>query len=67
MSETDFVRRRRQIEDALAGTLSRIGNITRDRDGNRILEITVRRCEDRREYERYDLWMLASELEAKLP
>lgn len=32
-----------------------------------IVEITVCRCEDRREYERYDLWMLASELEAKLP
>ena len=67
MTEVDFVKRRRQIEDALAETLNRLGDITRDQDGNRILQITVWRCEGTDEYAQYDLWILASELEAKLP
>jgi len=67
MGEVDFIRRRQRIEEALADVLRRIGNVRRDLDGNRILEIAVRRCEGRVEFERHDLWCLASELEAKLP
>lgn len=60
------IERRRIIEDALADVLRRLGDITMDRDGERCLAITIRRCEGTVEQELHSLWSLACELEVKL-
>lgn len=62
----NFVRRRQIIEEALAGTLRRLCEIENDHEQGRVLVVLVRRCEGDREFERYSLWDLACELEAKL-
>lgn len=65
-SNANFIHRRLIIEDALAVVLRRIGEIEHDGNLGRCLTVMVRRCEDVREFERYSLWDLASELEVLL-
>lgn len=62
----NFTARRFMIEEALADVLRRLGEIEYDSELGRCLTIMVRRCEGDREFERYPLWSLACELEAKL-
>jgi len=61
-----LTRRRQILEDALASVLQRVGDIGHDRDGERCLEITVRRDEGMVEQEVYSLFGLARELEVLL-
>ncbi len=61
-----LTRRRQILEDALAAVLRRIGDIGHDREGERCLVVTVRRCEGTVEQETYSLFSLARELEVLL-
>ncbi|NTT88246.1 hypothetical protein [Tabrizicola fusiformis] len=62
----NLFRRRQIIEDALAECLKRLGDITHDRNGERCLAITVRRCEGAIEQELHSIFSLAREIEVKL-
>lgn len=65
-ANANMIERRRIIEDALADVLRRLGDITIDKDGERCLAITIRRCEGTVEQELHSLWSLSRELEVKL-
>lgn len=65
-SSASMFERRRILEDALAAVLRRVGDIGHDREGERYLVITVRRCEGAVEQETHSLFSLARELEVLL-